>query len=104
MEADIDGVTGKEKLGLIGFHFAIATALHPEMILASFEHLQNSARCDAPLEADQKWSFASTECIKKPSSCTPNEVVTVTEPTGQTPTEICTAHPFGTKKRRPKLR
>lgn len=96
MEADIDGVPGEEKLGLIGFHLAIATDLHPEMIWSSYEHISNSPACNNPAAANQPWSFASKACITNPASCTFNQAVTVTGINNHAPTEICTSHPGGT--------
>lgn len=102
MEADIQGGPGLEKLGLIGFHLAIATDLHPEMIWSSYEHISNSPECNNPGEANQTWSFASAACIKNPSSCTLNTAVTVDKISGHAPTEICTVHPGGTAVGDPK--
>lgn len=95
MEADIDGIPGKEKLGLIGFHLAVATNLHPEMVWSSFEHIDNSAECNNAGEADQKWSFTSKACIQEPGKCTFNEAVKPAKISGEPPTEICTSHPGG---------
>jgi hypothetical protein len=97
MEADIDGVPGLEKLGLIGFHLAIATDLHPEMIWSSYEHISNSPECNNAAMADQSWSFASAACIKDPSSCTLNTAVKVDGINKHAPTEICTSHLGGTQ-------
>ncbi len=94
MEANIDGVEGTETLGLIGFHQAIATTIHTEMIWASFEHVDNSPDCTNPAASD--WSFASDACTSAPTSCTWNKAVIVKGTTGETPTEICIMHPYGT--------
>ncbi|HEY7772431.1 MAG TPA: mannan-binding lectin [Marinagarivorans sp.] len=104
MTANIDGVAGEETLGLIGFHIAIATELHPEMIWASFEHMANAPRCNTPSEANTQWSFASKACIEAPSDCQFNQAVEVTEPSGHAPTEICRVHPFGTKQGDPNFK
>lgn len=96
MKANIDGVAGDETLGLIGFHLAMATDLHPEMVWSSFEHIDNSAECNNGSENDQTWSFTSKACIEKPDTCTFNQAVEPTpgKITG-TATEICTSHPGG---------
>src|SRR5262249_50785237 len=95
MEADVDGVPGNEKLGLIGFHLALATPLHPEMVWSSFEHIDNSAECNNSTEDNKSWSFTSKTCIDNPSNCTFNVAVTPGKSSGGTPTEICTVHPGG---------
>jgi hypothetical protein len=97
MEANIDGIPGDEILGMIGFHVAIATADHPEMIWASFEQRDNSPTCKDSKAANQEWSFASKACINDPSSCTWNNVSTVDSITGGTPNQVCTEHPYGTQ-------
>ena len=98
MEADIDGVPGTETLGMIGFHVAIATEDHPEMIWASFEHKDNNPTCNDTSAASQSWSFASEACISDPSNCTWNSVSKVESLTGGTPNQTCTVHPYGTEK------
>lgn len=107
MEANIDGIAGNEKLGMIGFHLAMATTLHPEMIWASFEHVTNSPEC-APNTSypGTQWSFASQECIYSTKDCkqpwnvaatvvNPPSASPVPAPTG-TPSEICKVYPYGT--------
>jgi hypothetical protein len=102
MEADIDGIPGTETLGMIGFHVAIATEDHPEMIWASFEHEDNTPTCNDASAANKNWSFASNACIKDPSTCTWNNVSKIDSITGGTPNQICTEHPYGTQIGDPK--
>lgn len=45
-------------LGLVGFHMAIFTPRHPEMIWASWEHKRNAPLCNGH-SSGPKWAFAS---------------------------------------------
>jgi len=53
--------TSTSKLGMIGFHLAVATPNHPEFIWATFEHKVNAPDCTSP-ETNTAWSFASKAC------------------------------------------
>ncbi|MCY1511623.1 Mannan-binding protein [compost metagenome] len=98
IEANVDGVPGTELLGLIGFHMAIATALHPEFIWATFEHRSNVPDCSDPGTAPAGgWSFTSATCAvdNPPSTCNINKAAPSSSLTG-TPSEICRVYPDGT--------
>ena len=90
MEANVDGVPGTELLGMIGFHVAIATDLHPEFIWATFEHRNNDPDCsNAKAAPVSGWSFTSAKCASATASgCTFNKAKPSTSLTG-TPTEVC---------------
>lgn len=98
IEANVDGVPGNELLGLVGFHMAIATALHPEFIWATFEHRSNVPECSNPGTAPAGgWSFTSPACAvdNPPSTCNMNQAAPSTSLTG-TPSEICRVYHDGT--------
>ncbi|MGI9275081.1 MAG: hypothetical protein ACR2PT_09600 [Endozoicomonas sp.] len=71
----IDGVeNGKPiTLGMIGFHIAIATKAHPEMIWITFEQNKNSPFCTEAGQEQTGWSFASKECTKALTSSAEEE-------------------------------
>lgn len=60
---------GDTRLGLIGFHIVVNTAIHPEFIWATFEHVDNSPNCTVnqgkgftrPQPADG-WSLVGQSC------------------------------------------
>jgi len=97
MEANIDGVPGTELLGMIGFHVAIATALHPEFVWATFEHRSNAPECANPGTAPAAgWSFTSAACAVQnpPASCNFNVAAPSKNLTGS-PSEICRVYHDG---------
>ncbi|MGI1999799.1 mannan-binding protein [Shewanella frigidimarina] len=53
--------TSTTKLGMIGFHLAVATPDHPEFVWATFEHKVNAPDCSSA-ETSTAWSFASKAC------------------------------------------
>lgn len=68
---------GQQTLGLIGFHIAIATKAHPEMIWITIEHNLNNPLCSGEDRFDpemvtshdkanlaDKWSFTNSECFE----------------------------------------
>lgn len=112
-------VNGGETLGLIGFHIAIATKAHPEMIWITLEHKLNNPLCGNEKRFDPKpirshaWSFTSKECAEELAKCAVGpqkcpEVLAAcpdlnepeiyedknAEETGK-PTEICQVYPYG---------
>ncbi|CAH9049556.1 hypothetical protein PSECIP111854_00198 [Pseudoalteromonas sp. CIP111854] len=95
------GTPNNTTLGLIGFHFAIATPDHPEFIWATFEHNKNAPDCDKP-STNKGWSFISESCStalqtgnnKSIAKCL-NQAKPNDELTG-VPTEICRVYPYGT--------
>lgn len=99
--ADTEATT----LGLIGFHGAIATAAHPEMIWFTVEHNLNNPQCsgDDPFHAealaDQPYSFTSAECAEDPGRCFFNEPRKFKRnekaPVEGQLTEICQVYPYG---------
>ncbi|WP_263143800.1 mannan-binding lectin [Pseudomonas sp. RIT-PI-AD] len=100
LEANVDGVPGNELLGLVGFHLAIATALHPEFVWATFEHRSNVPECQAPGTAPASgWSFTSANCASQlpnmPPACKFNTAGPSQNLTG-TPSEICRVFHDGT--------
>ncbi len=100
IEANVDGVPGNELLGLVGFHLAIATTLHPEFVWASFEHRDNAPDCGAATTAPAEgWSFASANCASQlpnqPPACKFN-VATPSKGLTGTPSEVCRLYPGGT--------
>lgn len=94
IEADVDGVPGKELLGMIGLHLVRSTALHPEFIWATFEHKDNDPDCTKP-GTDTGWSFTSPMCATNPGQCTFNQATPDTSLKSK-PTEICRVYPYGT--------
>ena len=96
IEANIDEVPGKERLGLIGMHVVRSTTLHPEFVWATFEHKKNAPHCTNPQTASG-WSFASKQCaIKNPPSYCNFNIATPNVALKSTPTEICRVFPDGT--------
>ncbi len=99
------GSLGDDKshtLGLIGFHIAVVTDAHPEMIWITIEHNLNNPLCngeerDLPKPmSSHSWSFTSDECLKNPAKCNFNEPEDPPEAgiDGE-PTPICQELPFG---------
>lgn len=85
------------KLGMIGFHLAVATPNHPEFVWATFEHKANAPDCTLP-DTTTGWSFASEACTASLKDNTANCDFNV--PTKQTnitgpATEICRMYPYG---------
>ena len=100
--------SGTTTLGLIGFHIAIVTDAHPEMIWITIEHNLNDPYCrdvnqDSTTEpiASHDYSFTDSSCIQLAESqepCTFNEPKKYTQGNAKltgTPTEICQQYPFG---------
>ncbi len=104
MDATISSQPGPIKLGLVGFHLAIATPNHPEFVWSTFEHKTNTPDCVAPATTTG-WSFASQTCTSALQNrdvsgifqCDFNSPQPQTAVTG-TPTEICRQYPYGSAK------
>ncbi|MCL1094066.1 mannan-binding lectin [Shewanella kaireitica] len=92
--------TKKTKLGMIGFHVAVATQAHPEFVWATFEHKVNSPDCTLPQETTG-WSFASQECSaglkNNQAGCEFNNPTKQSKVTGK-PTQICRMYPYGSSE------
>ncbi|MEL6567606.1 MAG: hypothetical protein AAFQ22_04245 [Pseudomonadota bacterium] len=94
------------KLGLVGFHMALSTPNHPEMVWASFEHHRNAPNCTLPDNPTATaWSFTSPSCaacLATPTdTCVRDTCAFNTAPNNATaitgkPTEICRLYPTGT--------
>jgi hypothetical protein len=106
MNATVEFKTGPQNLllGLVGFHMAINTALHPEFIWVTFEHKSNAPDCNDPQPTPQGgWAFTSDQAAKclangginNCSSFKFNTGAKATSPTGS-PTEVCLTYPDGT--------
>lgn len=103
MDANITPVTPDQKntqttkLGMVGFHLAVATPNHPEFVWATFEHKVNAPDCTLP-ETTKGWSFASEACTASlkdnTANCDFNNPTKQTDITG-TATEICRMYPYG---------
>jgi len=108
MDANIDFGAGPVpvQLGLVGFHLAINTALHPEFIWVTYEHKTNDPSCNgatpAPLGG---WSFtsgAAAKClasggINACGSYNFNQGAAAGSGNGSgTPTQTCRSYPDGT--------
>ncbi|MCL1057219.1 mannan-binding protein [Shewanella gelidimarina] len=106
MDANITPVVSEQsdskltKLGMIGFHIAVATPNHPEFVWATFEHKVNAPDCTLP-DATKGWSFASQACAtglkNNEAMCQFNNPKKQNTITG-TPTEICRMYPYGSSK------
>lgn len=105
MDAKIGSQTTTTTLGLVGFHVAVATPDHPELVWATFEHLVNVPDCASPSTATD-WSFTSQKCatalqqMDQPTiaACHFNDATEQNDPgkvSGQPPTEICRINPYG---------
>ena len=105
MTATVNFSTGPKNLtlGLVGFHMAINTALHPEFIWVTFEHKANDPDCNKPKTADG-WAFtgaAAAQCLINSglSGCSQykfNTGAKPSTPTGGPPTQVCRTYPNGT--------
>jgi hypothetical protein len=91
-------------LGLVGFHMAINTALHPEFIWATFEHKSNAPDCNKPQPTPAAgWSFTSSaaaQCLANGGidncpSYNFNQGAAATSPKG-TPNQVCRTYADGT--------
>lgn len=61
MEANVEGQP--MLLGLVGFHLVVNTALHPEFVWATWEHVGNDPDCTNPPPVPASgWSFISKTC------------------------------------------
>jgi hypothetical protein len=107
MPATVQFKTGPQDLllGMVGFHMAINTALHPEFIWVTYEHEANDPDCNQPQPAPAAgWSFtsaAAAQClasggINACGSFQFNQGSGATAPTGGTPTQTCRTYPDGT--------
>jgi hypothetical protein len=68
MEANVEGQ--QMLLGLVGFHLVINTALHPEFVWATWEHVGNDPDCTNPQPVPASgWSFISKTCSTCATSC-----------------------------------
>jgi hypothetical protein len=106
MTADIDGVGDDEHLGMLGFHLAYGTPLHPELVWASFEHKDNAPACLQTDPEDKLWTMTSSDsvaCIMNPTDACltasnfnkPSNGTNANPITG-TPTNVCRVYPQGT--------
>ena len=107
----VQGASDKPMLlGLVGFHLARSTTLHPEFVWATFEHKDNSPDCfkhETVWQRPSKWSFASDEaarCLQKedPFTCSlkfPYNGAGNSSFKGDqgAPTPICRVYPNGTR-------
>ena len=100
--AQIESHEKEVQLGLIGFHMAIWTPNHPEMIWATWEHKSNSPLCDGSSEV-RKWNLASekgSECLAQKKSAKecgfniPSKFDSV-PPLKSSPTEVCREFKYG---------
>ncbi|OHU89147.1 MULTISPECIES: mannan-binding lectin [Pseudoalteromonas] len=95
------GAPANTTLGLIGFHFAIATPDHPEFIWATFEHNKNAPDCNKPA-TNTGWSFISESCsaaLANSDNTSMSKCLNQAAPNGTltgVPTEICRVYPHGT--------
>jgi hypothetical protein len=107
MNATINFSTGPQNLilGLVGFHVAINTALHPEFIWVTFEHKTNDPNCNNPQTPPANgWAFtsaAAAQCLANGgiAACSQynfNVGAPPSTPTGGTPTQVCRTYPNGT--------
>ncbi|MDG2272224.1 MAG: hypothetical protein P8L39_07970 [Halioglobus sp.] len=109
----------KMKLGLIGFHLAQTTPLHPEMIWTTWEHVANVPDCVpsdvSPKEPGNGWTMMTSSCAECIGSdttldctaqCTNSESIYINEgridSTGSPPyvadsTNVCRVFPEGTQ-------
>ncbi|GIU19270.1 hypothetical protein TUM4261_41080 [Shewanella sp. c952] len=92
--------TKKTKLGMIGFHVAVATEAHPEFVWATFEHKVNAPDCTLP-QTTTGWSFASQACASglknNQATCEFNNPTKQSNVTG-TPSQICRMYPYGSSE------
>ena len=112
---DVTGL-GRKTLGLIGFHIAIVTEAHPEMIWITVEQNRNNPRCNEKVDGEdveswsKQWSFTSKECAQvinnqKPDvNCdfnksinkdTPGVDITTAPIVDGEPTEVCQVYANG---------
>lgn len=93
-------------LGMVGFHMAVFTKHHPEMIWVTWEHKENAPNCNGSGIGDQKWNFASNEaaqCLKEHDDCskykfnTP-EIFPGEPPLKSSPNEVCRMFPYGNQE------
>jgi len=93
-------------LGMVGFHMAIFTPHHPEMIWVTWEHKDNAPNCDGSDVEEQDWLLASKEaakCLaenKDTSKCSEYnfnvpEKFDGNPPHVSKPNEVCRMFPFG---------
>lgn len=112
-EVDAGGESKPVLLGLVGFHLAISTELHPEMVWATWEHIENDPDCSSPQATPAAgWSFTSAECaeclaktddLHACADCNFNTALDLESGklTG-TPTNICRLYADGTEAVDPK--
>lgn len=101
IDAKIGEQPGTSRLGMVGFHLAVATPDHPEFVWATFEHRSNAPDSDKP-ERSSGWSFTSAACslaLQKGDqtgikNCQFNSPTKQQSLTGK-PTEICRVYPDG---------
>ena len=108
----------KRKLGLIGFHLAQTTPLHPEMVWTTWEHVANTPDCVpsdlSPKRPADGWTMMTNSCAECISAdtdsdctaqCTNSENIYINQgrqdTTGTPPyladsTNICRVFPEGT--------
>ncbi len=117
---DVTLDTGQKlKLGLIGFHLAQATPLHPEMIWTTWEHMANTPDCVpsrlSPERPANGWTMMTDSCAQCIDSsspldctaqCTNSEGIYInegrTDKTKSPPyiadsTDVCRVFPQGTQ-------
>jgi len=96
MDATIGSDKAPTKLGLVGFHVAVATPDHPEFVWSTFEHKVNAPDCTSP-STTKGWSFASEKCaatLPNLATCNFNAATQQPSITG-TPSEICRVYAYG---------
>lgn len=90
-------------LGMVGFHLAIFTQNHPEMIWATWEHKDNAPLCNgsSPIKDYNFASKAGSACLaekKSAGACNFNiatEFTTPPPPSKSKPNEICREFEYG---------
>ncbi len=103
----LSGKTKRERVALVGFHIAGTVANHPEMIWATFEHVENAPDLPKPMDSmgpndvvsDKNWTFykAGTQfknCNVNAAGAGAlklNEAAQTLSPA----TEVCRMIPFG---------
>ena len=88
--------SGDGLLGMVGFHMAIWTPKHHEMLWYSWEHKDNAPLCDgtSPIKKYHFTSEAASECLTKKGGCTEYEFNKPTSfkdtpPITGKPNEVC---------------
>jgi hypothetical protein len=108
MESEVPGQEGEVTLGLVGFHMAIWTPRHPEMIWASWEHKQNAPYCDGSSDVQDYNLAAKTaaKCLAQTKSVDecPQYQFNIPRthsgepPHREAPNQVCRVSPYGNQK------